>query len=195
MNETSELQATARALAAAAGCVYPPDAHIEPICQILSDAMGNLDPALVIAKVAEELGLVLSPVRVELMRTALSPLCGSLESERGVGIIWRKNRAGGRTYFTDESGAICLAWDTALVNRPTILELLQLELLLLEREGVLENRHEVMAEVVVGDRPMGWLRIHVTSSAPPEEVPQIVADSMIFPPRLSGQVEVVYGQN
>lgn len=194
MNETSQLQAVARALAAAAGCIYP-DAHIEPICQILSDALGNLDPALVIVKVAEELGLVLSPVRAELMRKALSPLCGSLVLERGTGIMWRRNRAGGRTYFSDENGLVCLAWDTALTCYPTMIELLHLELLLLEREGVLENRHEVMAEVVVGDRPMGWLRIHVTSSAPPEEVPQLVADSMIFPPRLSGQVEVVYGQN
>lgn len=61
-----------------------------------------------------------------------NPEGGRIPLANGFDLIWEKNEAGGRTYRTDEVGAV--VWDTALIGQPELTAAMYVESLLRAKE-------------------------------------------------------------
>jgi len=59
---------------------------------------------------------------------------GPITLPNGCGLFWRKNEAGGRTYYTDECSVGHIVWDTATTDLSTLLAAIVQEETLLRKE-------------------------------------------------------------
>ena len=65
---------------------------------------------------------------------------GEKEITRGYTLFWKRNEAGGRTYYSDEIGGGVFVWDSCLVAPSTLLAAIELEREMMEQEKQDENR-------------------------------------------------------
>ena len=78
----------------------------------------------------------------------LNPQQGCVEMHNGSTLFWQENKAGGRTYSSDEIGGGVEVWDTCLVAFGTLCEAISMEMALqgVERRAAERARPKTTAE-------------------------------------------------
>jgi hypothetical protein len=73
---------------------------------------------------------------------------GGCELHSGATLFWETNKAGGRTYSSDEIGGGVEVWDTALVSETTLMEAMAIEraLQLAELRAYRQRQSQASAE-------------------------------------------------
>jgi hypothetical protein len=66
----------------------------------------------------------------------LNERLGECELPNGCRLYWEDNKAGGRTYYSDEIGGGVMVWDTCLCEESTLLAALTTEATLEQRERI-----------------------------------------------------------